>query len=323
VPTRRSFLLAAAAAAATAGLSACGGGGTRETSASGSSGTGDFPRTVPHELGETEIPARPERVVCGTDGGELCSLLALGVQPVGFGQRNDPLRPWVADLAEGIETYDLSGGETNFERLVGWAPDLLLVQNGFATDENLSRFEQIAPTVATSFIDWRANLRQVAEAVGLEEEAADLEARTDDAVAAIRSELPAAAEGLVLRAATAFPDGTVYALNDASPLGKVAEALGLAPLPAAQAEGEAVDEVSLEQLDVLDGDLLLLLNFGADSDGTAQLTERSVFQRLGVVTAGNVVEVPEDESHSLYFDSVLTVEPNARLLERVLRDAVA
>jgi hypothetical protein len=52
-------------------------------------GSDAFPRVVKHELGETEIPAKPERIVAVTDGGEFASLLALGVEPVGFGKRND------------------------------------------------------------------------------------------------------------------------------------------------------------------------------------------------------------------------------------------
>lgn len=317
---RRRFLLSTAGLAALAALPACG--GSPQGSATTAAATGDgFPATVAHELGSTEVAARPQRVVCGTDGGELCSLLALGVQPVGFGQRNDPLRPWVRDLAAGVPSYDLSGGETSFERLAAFAPDLLLVQEGFATQETLPRFTQVAPTVVTSFVDWRQNLRQVAQAVGASARARELEREKDAAVAEAAGRL-AAAKGRRVRALTAFSDGSVYLLNDASPMGKVAAALGLAPLPAARTAGEAVDQVSLEQLGQADGDLLLLLRFGGDGDGTQALTERAVFRQLAAVRAGRVVEVGEDDANALYFDSVLTVEPNARYLERVVTTAL-
>ena len=316
---RRQLLRSAAGLAALTALAACGG---EDGGSTAQAATGDgFPRTVRHELGSTEVAARPRRVVCGTDGGELCSLLALGVTPVGFGQRNDPLRPWVRDLAQGVDSYALAGGETSFERLAAWSPDLLLVQTGFATDETLPRYQQVAPTIATSFVDWRANLRQVAEAVGETERAARLERDKDAAVAAAAGRL-AAAKGKRLRALAAFSDGSVYQLNDASPLGKVAAALGLAPLPAAATPGEAVDQISLEQLGQADGDLLLLMRFGGDGDGTDALTARSVYRQLPVVRAGRVVEVAEDDAHALYFDSVLTVEPNAAYLERVVRTSL-
>ena len=319
---RRRFLLSSAGLAALGALTACGAGEQATPAAATPPTDAAYPRAVPHELGSTDLAARPQRVVCGTDGGELCSLLALGVRPVGFGQRNDPLRPWVRDLAAGIDSYDLSGGESSFERLAAWAPDLLLVQKGFATEETLPRFARIAPTVATSFVDWRDNLRQVARAVGQDERATTLE-REKDAVVAEAAGRLTVAKGKRLRALAAFSDGSVYALNGSSPLGKIAAALGLAPLPPARTAGEAVDQLSLEQLAQADGDLLLLLRFGGDGDGTDALKQRAVFQQLRAVRAGKVVEVGEDDANALYFDSVLTVEPNTRYLERVVSQALA
>jgi iron complex transport system substrate-binding protein len=325
---RRRFLLSAAGLAALAALPACGsqdGAATSGPAAGSATPSGEsqaqFPRIVRHGLGETSIPARPERVVCGTDGAEMCALLALGVKPVGYGQREDPPRPWLAGLVDGLPSYDLSSGETSFERLAAYAPDLLLVQEGFATAETLPRFSEIAPTVATSFIDWRESLRQVAEAVGLDEQGRRLREEKDAFIQEAASRLPAAAKGLKLQALAAFDDGSVYRLNDASPLGKIAAALGLAPLPQAKAAGEAVDQLSLEQLSEADGDLLLLMDFGDGTD-LKGLTARSVFQQLGVVKAGKVVTAAPDDANALYFDAVLTVEPNVDYLERVITGAL-
>ena len=314
---RRTFLLTSLALLAT---SACGDDGEPAARTAAAASDAGYPRTVQHELGSTTLEAAPRRVVCGTDGGELCSLLALGVSPVGYGRRQDPTPSWLDGLVDGLDSYDLSGGETNFERLAAWAPDLVLVQRGFATAETLPRFTDIAPTVATSFADWRTNLRQVGEAVGLQEEAEALEAEKDALVEAAKGRLPAAAAGLRLNAIAAFDDGSIYVLNEQSPAGKLAAALGLAPLPAQGADGEVVDLLSAEQLSDVDGDLLLLLHFG-DGDGTAALQEKSVYRDLAVVRAGRVVDLTQDESDALYFDSVLTVEPNVALLERLVGEA--
>lgn len=318
---RRRFLLSAAGLAA---LTACGGasssGSTTGSAAAPAAGGGGFPRTVRHEQGQTTLDTTPTRVVCGTDGSELCSTLALGVRPVGFGQRNDPLKPWLRPLAEGLDSYDLSSGETSYERLVAWQPDLLLVQQGFATDETMPRFSDVAPTVATSFIDWRENLRQVSEALGLEQRASELVAEKDAAIAAARERLSAAA-GLRMNVVSSFDDGSLYVLNDQSPAGRLAAALGLAPLPAQQTEGEAIEQISLEQLTRVDGDLLLVQHFG-DGDGSDALKQSSLWQGLEVVQAGRVIDLAEDESDQIYFDAVLTVEPNVALLERSLRSAL-
>lgn len=317
VVARRAFL---AGVLGSVGLTACGAedDAVKAGAAAGPSGPaqGAFPRTVKHELGDTAIPGPPQRIVAATDGGELCSLIALGLQPVGFGQRNKPLRPWLAGKTGSAQTFDLPSSEMSFERLAAWRPDLLLVQNGFATAENLGKYSAIAPTVVTSFEDWRANLRQVGEAVGRAEDAKRVEKAADDQVAAAKPRFQRFA-GLKVRFATAFDDGSVYVLNDQSPIGKLASALGLAPFPTQATDGEAINPVSLEQLTVIDGDLLLVQHFG-DGDGAPALKQRDVYKRLSVVGAGKVVDLSEDESHASYFDTVLTIPLNLAMLEKHL-----
>jgi iron complex transport system substrate-binding protein len=317
---RRALLAGVMGSVASVALTACGSGEdtARGGAASGPSGTaqGTFPRTVKHEVGETAVPAPPQRIVAATDGGELCSLVALGLQPVGFGQRNKPLRPWLAGRTGSAQTFDLPNSEMSFERLAAWRPDLLLVQNGFATAENLGKYSAIAPTVVTSFEDWRANLRQVGEAVGRAEDAKRVEKAADDQVAAAKTRFARFA-GLKVRVATAFDDGSVYVLNEQSPIGKLATALGLAPFPAQVTDGEAINPVSLEQLTVIDGDLLLIQHFG-DGDGAPGLKQRDVYKRLSAVGAGKVVDLTEDESNASYFDTVLTIPLNLAMLEKHL-----
>nr|WP_281373089.1 ABC transporter substrate-binding protein [Kineococcus aurantiacus] len=225
-------------------------------------------------------------------------------------------------MARGVPSYPLAE-ETNFEQLAGWAPDLVLVQRGFADTGNLATYSAVAPTVVTSFIDWRTNLEQVGRAVGREQEAAERTVATDAAVAETAAALTARARALTVRTVAAFDDGSLYVLNDQSPAGRVAAAMGLPGLPAATTDGEAVEVLSAEQLVQLESDLLVLLDFGAGRAATDALRAREAFQQLEVVRAGHVVELDEEQSNQLYFDSVLTVEPNAALLARLVTDAVA
>jgi iron complex transport system substrate-binding protein len=273
---------------------------------------------VRHELGTTTVAAAPSRVVAATDGAELASLLALGVRPVGYGQRNDPQRPWiVANGGADLPSYRLAGSETSFERLAAWRPDLIVAQLGFADESTYPRYTAIAPTVATSFIDWRASLRTVADAVGRTADADRLLRQTDDATAAARARLTRYA-GKRVRIFTAFATGEIYVMNDASPVGKVAADLGIAPFPAAKRPGEAVDLLPLERLGELDADLLLVQHFGPERDGYESLARRELYRRLPVVKAGRSVQLTADESFASYFDSVLTVPLNVALLERHL-----
>jgi iron complex transport system substrate-binding protein len=309
-------LAATAGAIGAAALGGCT--GSPEVTPSGSASRvpeAGFPREVRHELGTTVLRARPRRIVAATDGAELAALLALGVKPVGFGQRNQPLRPWIrAHGGDGVPTYRLVGSEkTSFERLAAWRPDLLLVQKGFASEENYPRYSAVAPTVVTSFIDWRASLRTVADALGRSDDADRLLRRTEELTASTREKLAPHA-GTRLRVFSAFP-GEILVLNADSPLGKLAPAVGLAPFPPATKRAEAVNPLSFERLGELDADLLLVQHFDA-RDRYADVAKHPGFRRLPVVAGGRVVQLTQDESHASYFDSVLTVPLNLALLER-------
>ncbi len=288
--------------------------------ASGSTGTGDgFPRVVRHELGVTSIPARPRRVVAVTDGAELASLLALGVDPVGFGQRNDPLRPWLTAAGAGkLPTYRIHrSSDLNFDRMVAWRPDLLLVQAGFATRENLAQFQAIAPTVVTSFVNWRESLREVAEATGTTRRAAELVAANEAAIATTRAALTSV-KGLRLRAFSVFDGLQIYSLNSASPLGKLAPELGLAPFPKQESIGEAVETLPLERLPNIGADVLMVQRFKGTEAAYHTLKHHEVWSRVPAVRAGRLIELTEFESDASYFDSVLTVPLNLKMLRERL-----
>jgi iron complex transport system substrate-binding protein len=306
-------------ASAGCGASAGGAGTTAASGTASASSAEGFPVDVKHELGTTTIKTRPARVVAVSDGGELASLLALGIKPVGFGQRNDPLKPWIqANGGAELPAYKLVGTEVSFERMAAWKPDLLLVQNGFATKDNLARYNAIAPTVVTSFIDWRENLRQVSEATGTTARAAELVAANTAAVEKARAALTGR-KGLKVQAISVFDGPTIYRLNDASPLGKVAADVGLAPFPAQQTAGEAVEEISLERLPEIDADVLLVQVFDEGDAPYKALSQRDIWKRIPAVKAGKVVVLTEDESAASYFDSVLTVPLNLTLLQDRLK----
>ena len=220
--TRRRLLVTAGAAVVGGVLAACGDGpdgasGPTTTSGSSPSGSG-FPRTVGHAVGSTVIEAKPERIVAATDGAELAALLALGVKPIGFGQRNDPLTPWIAEAGgddPAIERYELAS-DTNFEVLAGWRPDVIVGQYGFVTQETIDAYSRVAPTVATDFVDWRTSLRQVAATVGADDRAEELIAELDAEIAAAGERLA----GTALRMAWVFGYPDYYGqLNDRSPIG--------------------------------------------------------------------------------------------------------
>jgi len=97
-----------------------------------------------------------------------------------------------------------------------------------------------------------------------------------------------------------------------------AEQVGLAPFPAQATPGEAVNSISLEKLPDIDADVLLVQSFGDDDSAYRALQKRDIWQRIPAVKAGKVIELTRDESDASYFDSVLTVPLNLKMLQERL-----
>lgn len=133
-----------------------------------------FPVTIKHGLGETVIPAAPQRVVTlgwsSTD-----AAIALGTVPVGFpsfrsaGFDKD-IVPWVE---EGIAkagaatptTFDDSAGAP-IERIAALKPDLILAVYSGITEDEYKLLSQIAPVVAYPTTPWTASWQEVISIVG-------------------------------------------------------------------------------------------------------------------------------------------------------------
>jgi len=138
----------------------------------------NFPVTVKHALGETAIPAAPQRIVTlgwsSTD-----AAIALGTVPVGIptfrsdGFDND-FTPWVEEAIKAAGApmpavfSDAQGAP--IEAIAALKPDLILaVYSGISEDE-YKLLSQIAPVVAYPTAPWTASWQEVitvtAEALG-------------------------------------------------------------------------------------------------------------------------------------------------------------
>jgi iron complex transport system substrate-binding protein len=101
--------------------------------------------TISHELGDTEVPVNPEKVVV-FDYGVLDVMENFGVDPAAVPQGNIPS---YLNEFEG-EEYENAGTlfEPDFETIYGMEPDLILI--GGRTAEAYDELNDIAPTVMMS-----------------------------------------------------------------------------------------------------------------------------------------------------------------------------
>jgi iron complex transport system substrate-binding protein len=255
----------------------------------------NFPVTIEHKYGSTEIAAAPERIV--TVGlTDHDALLALGVQPVGvtewFGEQPYATWPWAQDELGDAEPVVLRTGDSgiNFEAIAALQPDAILALYSGITEEEYGLLSQIAPTVAQpgQYVDygipWQELTRTVGAVVG---RSAEADAMVKD-VEAYFSEVRAAHpefEGATAVVATPYEGIWVYGPED--PRGRFLTMLGFA-LPEGLAEitgAEFGGNLSMERADLLDVDVIIWL----DADEAQGPLDGPVYSSLAVHTEGREV----------------------------------
>lgn len=137
-------------------------------------------RTVKHLMGETKIPAHPQRIVADQYLGHL---LALGIKPVGA--RGDILKsPFLQDQIDGIVD---TGSSISPEKVLELKPDLIILQEG----ELYEQMSKIAPTIVFEYgkLNTLEQLELFGDILGKQTEAAAWKSRFDAKAAAYREQL--------------------------------------------------------------------------------------------------------------------------------------
>jgi iron complex transport system substrate-binding protein len=183
-----------------------------------------FNLTIPHELGETKLTKRPEKVVV-FDYGLLDLLDNLQVDVAGLPK---------ATLPEFLKTYDGEAyadlgtlKEPDFEAVYNLAPDLILISTRTAAAyEELSK---IAPTVyiAVDNADYMGsvekNLTLLGEIFGKEAEAKTLASTFQEKISTMKEKVSALQENALIILAN---EGTLSAYGAVSRFGLIHHALG-------------------------------------------------------------------------------------------------
>jgi iron complex transport system substrate-binding protein len=240
----------------------------------------------------------PERIVALSEEFLLADLLALGVRPIAStSNADDGFVGLDAALTAGIEV--IPTGEFNLERLAALQPDLIIAYPDYLDLVDRSTIEAIAPVAAIGDADsdWRERLQGTADALGIPTVAADVIAQIEDDLAAAQATL----DGRVVSVASITPGPLVRAFTDErSTLTQIMAELGLVfrpdptSVPGTDDNGRA--ELSLEQLGILDGDAIVLLQAtfieGID-EAVAQVEASPLWSSLPAVQADRVVVIDQ------------------------------
>lgn len=123
-------------------------------------------KLVNHDLGETEIPTEPKRIVSINMEDVLVNLdvnLVLAT-PI---QRQDYLNDILEESGTKLAEYS---GEINFEAIIEANPDLIIASTVLVS-EVYEKLEKIAPTIAYNRANWRDSIVDLGEALNKEEKA--------------------------------------------------------------------------------------------------------------------------------------------------------
>ncbi|MGW6709988.1 ABC transporter substrate-binding protein [Streptomyces sp. NPDC054956] len=317
---RRPVAAVALAAAAALALTACGGqgekaakdapaGGTekkaaaqggkdfsdaaKKTAAFGTTAAaGQFPRTVTHAMGSTELKAAPKRVVV-LDVGELDNVVSLGMQPVGYA-------PTEGD--EGIPGYlEKDAGEPksvgtinnlNLEAINALKPDLILGSQLRSADK-YDALSKIAPTVFSirPGFPWKENYLLNAAAL---DRTAEAEAKLD----AYRAKAKKLGEDLGEKKPTVtmlrYMPGKTRLYAGASFIGTILKDSGI-PRPQNQQVEDLAVEISPERMDEAAADWIFTGVYGAkDKTKRDSAEDNPLWKGLEAVKQGQAKDVADE-----------------------------
>ncbi|MFE1956217.1 ABC transporter substrate-binding protein [Streptomyces sp. NPDC059524] len=257
---------------------------------------GQFPRTVTHAMGKTELKAKPRRVVV-LDVGELDNVASLGVKPVGYA-------PTEGD--EGIPTYlKKEAGNPknvgtinslNLEAIANLKPDLILGSELRAA-KLYPQLSKIAPTVFSirPGFTWKENYLLNASALDKRDRAeANLAAYEKD-VKQLGADVKKANGG---KAPTVtmlryMPD-RIRLYAKASFIGTILDDAGI-PRPKNQQIDDLAAEISPEKIDSADADWIFTGVYGdAKKTQRSSAEDNPLWKNLKAVKDGQAKDVPDE-----------------------------
>ncbi|MGY4905447.1 ABC transporter substrate-binding protein [Streptomyces sp. 900116325] len=317
---RRSTAAVGLAVAAALSLSACGGGASDDSAKSGAGsdkkaavatggkdfadaakktatyGTdakaGQFPRTLTHAMGTTELKSAPKRVVV-LDVGEFDNVVSLGVKPVGYApSEGDAAIPSYLKKDAGNPKNVGTINNLNLEAIAGLKPDLILGSQLRAADK-YDQLSKIAPTVFSirPGFTWKENYLLNAAAL-------DKTAKAESELDAYEKKVTKLGEDIgpdkpTISMVRYLPD-RIRLYAKASFIGTILEDAGL-PRPKNQQINDLAAEISPEKIDEADADWIFTGVYG-DPKATKRDTAQSnpLWKNLKAVKEGRAKDVPDE-----------------------------
>jgi iron complex transport system substrate-binding protein len=306
---RRHIALLGAVLTAALAFTACGGDDATDEDAAGSDTTTADAVTIDHRYGSTTLEGTPERIVT-LDNQWLDVLVALEAPVVGAAL--DPSMggerfPWQDDLPAELVDIPVQNA-IPYEAVAALEPDLIVVSWGVTDEQEYERLSAIAPTIpllGDEEVDaWQDMATVAGEVLGRPDDASDLVASVDAQVAELAAELPGL-EGATFALANIVPGDSINVVADPDDgASAIVGQLGMEidPELVEQAAGSAGRlQLSLERIDELDSDVLVVLTNGVEP------SDIPGFEQLPAVRNGSVAVLDLADVSGLNTPSPLSV----------------
>lgn len=253
---------------------------------------GEFPRTITHALGTTELKAAPKRVVV-LDVGELDNVASLGVEPVGYAptEGDDGIPGYLKKQAGSPKSVGTINS-LNLEAIAALKPDLILGSQLRAADK-YDELSKIAPTVFSirPGFTWKENYLLNAAALDKTAEAKEQLGAYEKKAKQLGTDIGEKKPTVTM---LRYMPGKIRLYAQASFIGTILRDAGV-PRPANQQVNDLAVEISPEKMDQADADWIFTGVYG-DPAKTQRDTARSnpLWKNLAAVKAGQAKDVPDE-----------------------------
>jgi iron complex transport system substrate-binding protein len=299
----RPARLASIAVVVLLALTACGGQTTDASPAPSSEvSAGQYPKTIEHAMGTTQLDAPPQRVAT-LDPSYTDAALALGAEVAAYTiyRKGDaPFPSYLGDVS--AQTKDAvnvgSLAEPSLDRILAASPDLI-VSAKVRHEALYGQLGKIAPTIfsVTTGPTWKQNIVTLGDALGKKEKAETLLADYQTRAKEVGREILAKNPQLTYSYLRFAGEDTARLYSSASFLGGIMADAGI-PRPGGQPDSteKILVPLSQEQLPAADAGLVIVSAFGqSTTEGGTSRAQKDAFMAnpLWKTLKGEVLEVDD------------------------------